>query len=268
MTTLTATPVTARRVTSLSAVNAERIKFLTLPSYTISALATLALLIGLGVLSSFAMVWQAEDGGPALGSVVPGLVLDGVQTAQVLLAIVATLFVTSEYAQGTIQTSVIAVPKRIPILLAKAATVASAGLLIGVAGSATLMFAAPAILDQAGIGVDWSAQTPVQVILGCGLYLALIAVLALSLGVLIRNTVGAFLTVVALLTVAPLLLSAVPIEWVAKATLYLPTIAGILVLYPDSPMSPLTPWQGLGVLAAWATAGMVAAALTLRFRDA
>jgi ABC-2 type transport system permease protein len=31
---------------------------------------------------------------------------------------------------------------------------------------------------------------------------------------------------------------------------------------------PLTPWQGLGVLAAWATAAMLAGGLLLRFRDA
>lgn len=268
MTTAAAAQAGARQVTPLSAMNAERIKFLTLPSYTVSTLATLALLIGLGVLSAFAIVWQAEDSGSAVGPVTPGLVLDGVKTAQVLLAIVATLFVTSEYAQGIIQTSVTAIPKRVPILWAKAATVASAGLLIGVTGSATLLIITPGILAQADIGVEWSAQLQFQVILGCGLYLALIAMLALSLGVLIRNTVAAFLTVIALLTVAPLLLSAVPIEWVAKATSYLPTIAGILVLYPDSPLSPLTSWQGLAVLTAWVGVGLVAAALALRFRDA
>jgi ABC-2 type transport system permease protein len=31
---------------------------------------------------------------------------------------------------------------------------------------------------------------------------------------------------------------------------------------------PLTPWQGLGVLAAWAAGALTAGALVLRFRDA
>jgi ABC-2 type transport system permease protein len=31
---------------------------------------------------------------------------------------------------------------------------------------------------------------------------------------------------------------------------------------------PLTPWQGLGVLAAWAAGALIVGALVLRFRDA
>ena len=31
---------------------------------------------------------------------------------------------------------------------------------------------------------------------------------------------------------------------------------------------PLTPWQGLGVLALWAAGGLIIGALVLRFRDA
>jgi ABC-2 type transport system permease protein len=33
-------------------------------------------------------------------------------------------------------------------------------------------------------------------------------------------------------------------------------------------MLPLAPWQGLGVLAAWAAAALAVGALVLRFRDA
>ena len=248
------------------AIKAERIKFLTLPSYVLSVLTAFAILIGWGMLTAFTRVRQAESADGQSEPFVHGLPVDGVQPAQILLAIVAVLFVTSEFTQTTVQTSVLSVPKRTPILVAKAATVACAGFLIGVVGSSVLAVVAPPILEE--IAVGRSEYEPVRVILGCGLYLALIAVLSLSIGAIIRHVVGAVITVLALLTVVPLLLSAIPVEWIAQSTFYLPTIAGLLVLYPENSLSPLTPWQGLGVLAAWAAVAAIAAGVTFRYRDA
>ena len=48
-----------------------------------------------------------------------------------------------------------------------------------------------------------------------------------------------------------------------------PMIAGLYIQATTNLRSlPLTPWQGLGVLAAWAAGAMLAGALLLRFRDA
>jgi ABC-2 type transport system permease protein len=46
-------------------------------------------------------------------------------------------------------------------------------------------------------------------------------------------------------------------------------IAGLYIQVTTNLRSlPLTPWQGLGVLAAWAAGAMLAGGLLLRFRDA
>ena len=48
-----------------------------------------------------------------------------------------------------------------------------------------------------------------------------------------------------------------------------PMTAGLYVqATTDLRALPLTPWQGLGVLAAWAAGAMLAGGLLLRFRDA
>ena len=48
-----------------------------------------------------------------------------------------------------------------------------------------------------------------------------------------------------------------------------PMTAGLYILATEGVKSlPLTPWQGLGVLAAWAFCALLLGALALRLRDA
>lgn len=259
-------------VTLLSVIHAEWIKFRTLRSYPITAAAVLALLTGMGVLGAFSIQWTSADetAQPRPGSteLAPGQFLDGLQYAYVLLGVLAAVFLASEYTQSTLMPSLLSAPKRLPVLAAKMIVMGTAGIIIGLLGSSIALLVAPVILTDTGLTLDASAAVLVRVITGSALSLGLMAVLATGIAALLRSLVASFIVVVALLTVAPIALSAVPVEWVARLTLYLPTVAGTQFLTADPATALLDPWLGLTVLAAWAAAAAVAGGLALRYRDA
>ena len=59
------------------------------------------------------------------------------------------------------------------------------------------------------------------------------------------------------------------VSWQRHVDQVSPMTAGLYIQATTNLRSlPLTPWQGLGVLAAWAAGAMLAGALLLRFRDA
>lgn len=269
-------PRRAMPVTLASVLHAEWIKFRTLASYPITAVAVLALIVGMGLLGAFSLLWAANDpaGVPGSGAGVgpaglsPGQFLDGIQYAYVLLGVLAMVFMASEYTQSTMQPSLLSAPKRLPVLAAKTLLTGALGVLIGVLGSSTVLLIVPGVLSGAELALSDSAADVIRVIVGSGLALGLMAVLATGLAALIRSLVGGFITVVVLLTVAPIALSAVPVEWVARLMVYLPTVAGSQYLSPDAATTLIDPWWGLAVLAAWAAAAAVAGGLALRYRDA
>ena len=254
-------------VTLASVLHAEWIKFRTLASYPITTVAVLALIVGMGLLEAFSLVWAA-DAGPRPGVLPPGQFLNGMQYTYVVLGLLAVVFMAAEYTQSTMQPSLLAAPKRLLLLAAKALLMGTAGVLVGVLGSSIVMLVVPGVLSDADLLLGDAPADIVRVIAGSGMSLGLMAMLAIGLAALIRSLVAGFITVVALLTVAPIALSAVPVEWVAKLMVYLPTVAGSQYLSPDPSTTIVGPWWGLAVLACWAFASLVVGGLALRYRDA
>ena len=105
---------------------------------------------------------------------------------------------------------------------------------------------------------------------GSVLYLALIALFSLGVAAAVRDSAVAIGVVLALLYLFPIISSAVSSpSWHRHLEQLSPMTAGLYIQATTNLRSlPLTPWQGLGVLAAWAAGAMLAGALLLRFRDA
>ena len=85
----------------------------------------------------------------------------------------------------------------------------------------------------------------------------------------VAGTVG-IADVLALLFLFPILSSVITSPgWHRHLEQLSPMTAGLYIQATTNLRSlPLTPWQGLGVLATWAAGAMLAGALVLRFRDA
>jgi len=106
----------------------------------------------------------------------------------------------------------------------------------------------------------------------CGsvLYLTLIALLSLGVAIAVRETAVAIGFVLGLLYVFPVVASAVGNQhWYRHLEQIGPMTAGLDIQATVNTKSlPLTPWQGLGVLALWAAGALVLGGLVFRLRDA
>ena len=105
---------------------------------------------------------------------------------------------------------------------------------------------------------------------GSVLYLALIALLSLGAAAAVREAAVAIGLVLGLLYVFPVVTAVVGNQhWQRHLEQAAPMTAGLYVQATANLQSlPLTPWQGLGVLALWAAGALTAGALVFRFRDA
>jgi hypothetical protein len=110
-----------------------------------------------------------------------------------------------------------------------------------------------------------------RAVIGAGLYLAVVGLLALGLGTLIRRTAGAIAVVVAAMFILPGLAGALPSSWQTAITGYLPSNAGQAIIghtrFVAAGHLLLSPWVGFIVFCAYALAALIAAVLVLSWRD-
>lgn len=257
--------VTPGEVRFSGAVQSEWVKFATLPSQWLTVVAAMLVMLAVAALRLTTTLVQGDAADPVL---LASQLHEGVVWGGVLLAVVAALSVTVEYTSGAIRTTLIAVPVRASVAAAKALVFALIGMILGSATSGITLFASWIVNQHDTIETQLPAGFIAQLVVGSGLYLAGVCVLAIGLALIIRHSVGTLVTVIVLLTVAPLLLAAVPLEIIREVITFLPSIAGQLILAPGSETSTLSPWGGLGVLAIWAVILWAAGTAVLQRRDA
>jgi len=255
---------------------AEWIKFRTLRSTMWTLLATAVLMVGVSVLAAWGTAVEAVDagGGPMNAAL---LLSAGYQLAQLAVAVLAVLTITGEYSTGMIRSTFAAVPQRVPVLAAKALVLCAVVLVVSVGSMVLSYLATIPFHDQLDVRLDLTDGETVRMAVGLPLYLMAIALLAFGVGALLRHTAGALTAVIALLLVVENVLLLIPVRAVEVAGPFLPSTAGRRVLFDDELIATmdaatsgahLTPWQGYGVLLAWALALLALAAVLVRRRDA
>ena len=267
---MTIPPLPVARSTFADVIAAERIKFATLRSNTVIVALVAALIAVSGALSALALVTAALD--PAnvdpILSTDPVRFLDTVLWMQVVLSIVAVMFATSEYSSRQILVTLIAVPTRVPVLLAKAVNIVFVGFVAGVIGASLAVTLPMLILPSGEIEYRFDLAEVSVLVLASGAYLALTGVVALSIGALIRNVAVAILLPTAVFTFLPSVLQSIGNETITTLTGLLPSMAGRVILSSfDSPAGLSGGW-GMAVLAAWAVLLLGVAGWVLRARDA
>jgi len=204
--------------------------------------------------------------------------LTGIQVGQAVVAVLAVLLISGEYSTGMIRTTFTAMPRRWTVLAAKAAVLT--GLVIpaaaiAVAGSLAagrLILSGNGITAEHGFAVVSLAYGPtVRAAIGSALYLALVGLLSLGIATIVRDSAAATGAVLGMLYVPPTIALFLASErtWQHWVERYAPTNAGLAILNTTGVRSlVISPWVGLGVLAAWAVAALLAAGALLRLRDA
>jgi ABC-2 type transport system permease protein len=220
---------------------------------------------------------HVSPGGPGGASQDPTkLSLVGVDLGQVVVTVLAVLAVSEEYATGMIRVTVAAVPRRAEMLGAKAVSIAGLVLVTGVLAVAGCLITGRLLLPAAGLGpthgyalVSIAHGSTLRAAFGSVLYLGLIALLSLGLGTVFRDTAVSTGIVLGLLYLPPLLAQLVSGPWRRHIQQIAPMTAGLAIQATRNIQTlPISPWAGLGVLAAWAAGMLLIGLAVLNARDA
>jgi ABC-2 type transport system permease protein len=245
--------------------HAELVKLRSLPASLWLMATTGAVILGFGTYGALGLAAQ-DHPDPALHDPLGGA-LGGISSAAVVVGALGALSVTGEYLTRLVLTTFSAVPRRWVVVLAKAVTVAFVTFLVVLASTVLALAAAALVLGDQGVSLSLGAPGAVRAMFGSALYLALIAVVGVALGWLLRSTAGALTAVVGLLYVLPVISILLPRPVGEHVIPYLPHNAGAAVMQlEDSGL--LAPWTGLGLLAAYALLALATAAVVVQRRDA
>jgi ABC-2 type transport system permease protein len=204
------------------------------------------------------------------------LALAGIDLGQAVVAVLAVLTISEEYATGMILLTLTAMPRRLVLLAAKAANLAGLNLAAGILAVAGCLIAGRLMLPGAGFDaahgyplVSITHGATLRAAAGSVLYLVLIALMALGIATAIRDTAVSIGAMLALLYLPPLLAQLLSEPLRRHIQQIAPMTAGLAIQATTNLRSqPIAPWTGLGVLASWAIASLVIGGTLLRLRDA
>jgi ABC-2 type transport system permease protein len=233
------------------------------------------------------------------------------EIGQLIIAVIAALAITSEYSTGMIRTSLTAQPRRGTIYAAKAIVLTSLTLVVSLITSFIAFFVGQALLSGTGVAASLfhsvtipqnaNVNCPQQVggggggglppgckvvfsgtdvihpstvliaIIGCALFVTLVALLAFGVGAIIRHTAGTIAIVIAALFIIPVLEQALPNDWRWDIMRFLPDAAArVISVTIGSNGNPhlWSAWPQLGVTALWTAVLVALGAYLFRTRDA
>jgi len=255
------------------AAHAEWTKLRTAPGTLWLLLAVIALTVALSAGAAAAVRCPSAGCGqdPAKIS------LTGIELGQAIVAVLAVLAISGEYGTGMIRTTLTAMPRRTTVLAAKAAILTGLVLAAGTIAVLASVLAGQLVLPGHGFTpahgyppLSLAGGPVLRAATGSVLYLALIALLSLGTAAVVRDSAAAVGVVLGLLYLFPIVAAVVTNpHWRRHLEQIGPMTAGLAIQATTGLRSlPLSPWTGLGVLATWSGAALLAGSLLLRLRDA
>jgi ABC-2 type transport system permease protein len=239
------------------------------PAWLLAGVVTLTVAVGAAAASAARCQSAACGIDPATVS------FAGIYPAQAVAAVAGVLAIGSEYSTGMIKLSLTAMPRRLTWLFAKVAVLtaavftASALAVAGAALAGRLMLPGHGFTPAHGYA-SLTSGTDARAAIGAVSYLTLIALLSLGLAAAVRDSAAAIGLVLGVLYLFPLAADVVSSPVLARHLDQIgPLPAGL-----DAQATigvdrlPLTPWQGLGVVALWTIGALLLGGLVLKTRDA
>ncbi|MGH3309584.1 MAG: ABC transporter permease [Streptomyces sp.] len=282
-----ASPIPLARTHLGHALASEWTKIRTVRSTVWTLSVMFALVVGIGLLTALGLSGGDYTGMPLLA---PGLF--GLMLGQICVITLGVLVITSEYGTGMIRTTLTACPARGRVLMAKSLVFfLLAFVMTTVACSLTALINSLLLSDQKVPDyIDRGPGSPLKgsfedgklvadsgewlgATVGAGLYVALLGLLALAVGALLRHSAGAItamLGVVLLPLVMALFMNGKTLEPVRDVLMEYSPLNGLASLY-RIPMSAeehnSTGWPLLGLLAGVTVVALGAAYALLNKRD-
>lgn len=192
----------------------------------------------------------------------------GFQFSQLTICVLGVLVMASEYSTGMIRSSLLAVPKRTPMLWAKCAVFAVVVFVVAEVAAFPAFFIGAAVIHSK-VSVSITDSGVLRAVIGAGLYLSVLGLFALAIGGIVRHTAGAITGIVAFVLVLAPLAQLLPGTVGKHIDAYLPSVAGQMIGHAHQiSTNLLSPWQGFGVFLLWTAALLALAAYLLKHRDA
>jgi ABC-2 type transport system permease protein len=186
--------------------------------------------------------------------------------AALAVCVLGVLLIASEYSTGMIRATMLAEPRRTRALLSKAATF---GALIFVCSEiiAIPTFFIGAAITRSHASVSIADAISIRSILGFGLYMSAMGIIALCIGTLVKHTAAGISIVLALQFVLPGVLSLIPGSVGDHIANAMPMGTDVIVSSGHDSSNVYTPLQGLLILVAWVLVLGGAALATIKRRD-
>lgn len=196
------------------------------------------------------------------------IALFSINISQLAIGVLGVLMITGEYSTGMIRATIGAVPKRLPVLWAKAAVYAVVAFALMLPCVLISFFATQAIVSKhAALKISFTDPGVARTVIGGALYLTVAGMFALALGAITRNTAGGIAVFAAIIFVIPPLLNILPTNWNNAISPYLPASAGGSIFSLTHGAHTLSPWPGFALFVGYTAFAMAVAALLLVRRD-
>ncbi|MCX4906807.1 ABC transporter permease [Streptomyces sp. NBC_00878] len=228
----------------------------------LTAATAVTLVIGIGMSASYEEdVSRAERFDPVQ------FLLFGTQFSQIFLAVVAVLFIAGEYGTGMVRSTMVAVPRRLPVLWSKAGVVAAVTFTTTLATLTTTFTAGQLFLDGTDKELSLTAPGVFGTLLASAAGLTFLTLIGLGLGALLRSVPGGITAFIGGVTILPEVLRMFPYDAMDSAAKYFPGRAaeGLMTLQNTPDYAATGP--ALLALTLWTAATLGVAALLLRRRD-
>ncbi|MFD7443234.1 ABC transporter permease subunit [Streptomyces sp. NPDC059909] len=261
-----ASPIPVRRAHLGDALASEWTKIRSVRStmWTLGVMIVLMLGVGSGIAAIVAAVGESPvEQQPALG-----LGFFGVLLGSVCVITLGVLTIASEYSTGMIRTTLTACPSRARVLTAKAIVFFLLVFAVTTLTATLVAVIQSAVVDapRASAG-EWLRST-----LGIGLFLALLGLLALAVGAIIRHSAGAITIMIGLMLlplVAAMFMFSNSLVKLQEALLTYSIPSLIVALYNEGAVEGNGPsgWEPLLIMLGVTAVAMGGAYLTLDKRD-
>jgi ABC-2 type transport system permease protein len=203
--------------------------------------------------------------------------LTGIYLGQAVVAVLAVMAVSGEYGTGMIRLTLAATPSRLTVLAAKAAVLVGLVLAAGTVAVFGSLLAGGLVLPGHGIGpahgypaISPGNEAVLRAAFGSVLYLALITLLSLGTATALRDAAAAIGVVLGLLYLFPIIAFSAGSANLSRHLQQIGPMTAGLAIQATTGLNtlPISPWAGIGVLAAWAAGALLLGGLLLLLRDA
>ncbi len=194
--------------------------------------------------------------------------LGGYRLAQLAIGVLGVMVISGEYTTGQIRSSLMAVPRRLPVLWAKLLVFSAVSFALMLIAALISFYASQAIFTQHHVNVTLGSPHVLRTFVGTLLFMTVTGVLCTGLGTIIRSTAGSISAYVGLMFVLPGISAILPSNISDAINPYLPSTAGTGIARPFPAAHAFSAWGGFALFCGYTVVTVVIAAYLLRRRDA